>query len=115
MIKTSGQHLQAPDAGRVVQRRVQLPRSPGVAGVTQVTHIPHVHTVVIIDAGQPAVGGVVGHCHSVRVTGLRTTGKQLTGRGATERGVKDCGIPADDLQALNKVLTRSVVVKQDCH
>lgn len=112
MIKTSGQHLQAPDAGRVVQRRVQLPRSPGV---TQVTHVPHVHTVVIIDAGQPAVGGVVGHRHSVGVTGLRTAGKQLTERGATDWGVRGCGIPADDLQALNKVLTRSVDVKQDCH
>lgn len=59
--------LQAPHTGGVVQRRVQL---PGPAGVTQVPHVPHVNAVVVVDAGQPAVGGVVGHRHSVGVTGL---------------------------------------------
>lgn len=70
--------LQAPHTGGVVQGRVQL---PGPAGVTHVPHIPHVNTVVVVDARQPAVGGVIGHCHSVRVTGPRPAGEQLTEEG----------------------------------
>lgn len=48
------------------------------AGVTEVSDVPHVNTVVVVDARQPAVGGVVGHRHCVRVTSLRPAGEQLT-------------------------------------
>lgn len=67
--------LQAPHTGGVVQGGVQLSRP---AGVSEVSDVPHINTVVVVDARQPAVGRVVGHRHRVRVTSLRLAGEQLT-------------------------------------
>lgn len=74
--------LHAPDTGRVVEGGVELPRP---ARVPQLPHIPHVHAVVVVDAGQPAAGGVIGHRHRVRVTSLWLVGEQLTEEGEEEK------------------------------
>lgn len=68
-------NLHAPHTGRVVQGRVQLPNS---AEVRDVSDVPHVNAVVAVDAGQPAVRGVVGHSHGVGIAAPWRAGEQLT-------------------------------------
>lgn len=59
----------------MVQGRVQFPRH---AQVSQVPDVPNVNTVVVVDTGQPVVGGVIGHGHRVWVASLGPAGEQLT-------------------------------------
>lgn len=74
-------HLHAPHAGGVVERREELPHP---AQLAQLAHVPHVDAVVAVDAGQPAVGGVVAQRHRVGETAPRVAGEQLTGGERTE-------------------------------
>lgn len=78
--------LQAPHTRRVVQSRVQF-SCP--AGVSQVSNVPNINTVVVVDTGQPAVCGVIGHGYRVRVPSLRPAGEQLTVGGGGESRVWD--------------------------
>ena len=71
--------LHAPHTGGVVEGGVKFPCP---AGVPEVSNIPNINTVVVVDTGQPAVGGVIGHRHRVRVSSLQPAGEQLTGGGA---------------------------------
>ncbi|KAF3845450.1 hypothetical protein F7725_008613, partial [Dissostichus mawsoni] len=48
------------------------PPFPTPSGVLQVSHVPNVNAVVVVDARQPAVRGVVGHRHRVRIPSLWT-------------------------------------------
>lgn len=70
-----GSNLHAPHTGRVVQGGVELSNP---AEVRDVPDVPHVNAVVAVDAGQPAVGGVIGHRHGVGVTAPWLAGEQLT-------------------------------------
>lgn len=65
-------HLHAPNAGRVVQGRIHLAHLPEIA------NIPHVQTVVVVDAGQPAVGGVIGHGNRVGIADVLLVGEEVT-------------------------------------
>lgn len=59
----------------MVQGGVQLSNP---AEVRDVPNVPHVNAVVAVDAGQPAVGGVIGHGHGVGVAAPWLAGEQLT-------------------------------------
>ena len=73
----SEQHtdLKAPHTGGVVEGRVEFPCP---AEILKVSDIPDINTVIIVDARQPAIGGVICHSHSVRVRRLCFAGEQLT-------------------------------------
>lgn len=65
-------HLHAPNAWRVVQGRIHL------AHLTEIANIPHVQTVVVVDAGQPAVGGVIGHGNCVGIPDVLLVVEEVT-------------------------------------
>ena len=64
-------YLQVPDAGGVEEGGVHLPHP------ADVSHVPHVQTVVVIDAAEPAAHRVVSHGDGVRETGVRFGAKQV--------------------------------------
>ena len=56
-------HLGAPDAGTVVQE------GPRLADLVDVSHVPDIETVVVVDTRQLVIVFVQTHSHSVRVAG----------------------------------------------
>lgn len=72
-------HLQIPNAGRVIQRRVNF------AHFLQISSVPHVQTVIVIHTGQPAVHRVKGQRHTVRVTGVGLSAEQVTEEHRTDQ------------------------------
>ncbi len=48
-----------------------------LAHFMKITYIPHVQTVIIVDTGQPAVRGVIGHSNSVRITDVFLVGEEM--------------------------------------
>lgn len=57
-------HLQVPDAGSVEEGRVHLNNA------VNISHIPHIHTVVVIHTAEPVADGVIGNGDGVRVMGV---------------------------------------------
>lgn len=55
----------------MVEGRVNL------AHFTKITYIPHVQTVIVVDAGQPAVRGVIRHGHGVRIADVFLVGEEV--------------------------------------
>lgn len=48
-----------------------------LAHFTKITYIPHIQTVIVVDAGQPAVRGVIGHGHRVRIADVFLVGEEV--------------------------------------
>lgn len=72
-------YLQVPDRGGVEEGRVHLPHPVDVA------HVPHVQTVVVVDAAEPLADGVKGDRNDVRVTAARLGGEQVADGNEVER------------------------------
>lgn len=62
-------YLQVPDTGSMEEGRVHLPHP------VDISHIPHIQTVVIIYTAEPVADGVVGNSNGVWVTGVLLGGK----------------------------------------
>lgn len=61
-----------------------------------ISHIPHIQTVVIIYTAEPVADGVVGNSNGIWVTGILLDGKQMSD-GREIRGiVKSREITASD-------------------
>lgn len=63
----------------MVEGGVQLPC------FAEVLNVPNVKAMVVVDTRQPVVGGVIGHCHCVRVPSLSSAGEQLAGGAEMQR------------------------------
>lgn len=62
-----------------------------------VSHVPHVQTVVVIDAAEPAADRVVGHGDGVREAGVRFGAKQV----ADGKEIETRGTTATDVLIIN--------------
>lgn len=65
-------YLQVPDTGGVEEGWVHLPHP------VNVSHVPHIQTVVIIYAAEPVADGVVSNSNGVWVTDVLLDGKQMS-------------------------------------
>lgn len=64
-------YLKVPHTGSMEEGRVHLPHT------INISHVPHVQTVVIIDTAEPVAGRVKGHCNGIWVTIIHLGGKKV--------------------------------------
>lgn len=63
--------LQVPNTGSVAEGRVQLPHP------VDISHVPHVQTVVTINTAEPLAGRVKGHSNGIWVASAHLGGKKV--------------------------------------
>lgn len=80
---------------------------PHFPNVADVLHVPNVHAVILVHAGEPVTAGVEDNSNSVWIGGIRPSGKHqkvlLRGGGkggAKESNVLDCNFHKNLLASL---------------